>query len=170
MKPKTPSPKITKYFLDNFRYDPETGEFWRKVGHQRDFGYQAIILGIEDENGKKARVTMRAPRLAYLLMTGEPLPEDRFMDHISGDTSDDRWANLRVSSAQQNSRNRRGWGAVKSRGVTLVVRKGGLKYRSQIGTYPNVKRLGDFDTEEEAANAYDIAARERYGEFARTNK
>ncbi len=50
------------------------------------------------------------------------------------------------------------------------IRKRNQRWWSQIGFGgTNVRYLGQFTTEEDAARAYDTAARERYGEFARLN-
>lgn len=168
MKPKKQTPEVLAHLLQNYKYDPETGEIWRRAGSIHPKGY-CVVAGSLGEFPHKIRWHIKAHRLAFLLMTGEELSSDVLVDHANADRSDNRWENLRPCTLSQNGQNRPPWGAVKSRGVQFVVRKGALKYRAQIGTHPNVIHLGDFDTEEEAANAYDAAARERYGEFARTN-
>lgn len=167
MKPLKPSDQLLEHLRENYRYDPETGEFWRRAGHQCGGGYQTVA-GRIGAGADGIRWAMKGHRLAHFLMTGTPLGEDEYIDHINGERGDNRWANLRVCTVAENARNRKPWGKVKSRGVTLVKGRK-VAYRAVIGTYPNQSRLGDFETEAEAASAYNEAARARYGEFAKLN-
>jgi hypothetical protein len=99
---------------------------------------------------------------------------DAVVDHINGNPLDNRKANLRVCTVQEKARNR------KKRANTISRYKGVCFMRSQKGenakrwrayTRINGKRLwfGYYATEEEAAMAYNIKARELFGEFARLN-
>lgn len=97
-------------------------------------------------------------------------PKDLSVDHINGNGLDNRKQNLRLCCHKQNSANmNRFKGVSKFKGVTLTKNKtwkaslGSLKY----GTY---KYLGTFSTEVEAARAYNQAAKERWGEFAKLNE
>lgn len=92
----------------------------------------------------------------------------KFMvDHINGDTRDNRRENLRLCSQAQNNYNsiiRKG--RSKFKGVTMT-RDGTWNARIKInGRY---RSLGCFRDERDAAKAYDRAAIEYYGEFSRTN-
>jgi hypothetical protein len=104
-------------------------------------------------------------RLARILL--DP-PPDKMVDHINGNPLDNRRANLRVVTAQDNCRNR-----AKRAGTTSSrfkgVSKDGAKWLAVI--YRNYKqvRLGKFLTEREAAEAYDNAAREMFGLCAAVN-
>lgn len=54
-----------------------------------------------------------------------------------------------------------------SKGVSWNKRR--EKWQADIGMSGKRKRLGRFNTAEEAARAYDEAAKELHGEFARLN-
>lgn len=82
------------------------------------------------------------------------------VDHWDRDGLNNRRANLRQCTRSQNLQNRRGHGRF-AKGVTL---KNG-KYYAQVGH----TRLGSFNSEVEAAEAYDWAASKLFGQFARLN-
>ena len=96
------------------------------------------------------------------------------VDHRDGDGLNNRRSNLRIATKSQNGGNRR-----KNRGC--VTRFKGVRYDRSIRTAAKIswqaviqvnKRrffLGCFATEEEAALAYDRAAVEHFGEFAKLN-
>lgn len=95
--------------------------------------------------------------------------EGEHVDHINGDKLDCRRENLRLCTHGENSRNRRMSKANASgrKGVHWRRRVG--KWRAQIMLNGKHIHLGDFHCREEAAAAYDRAAAELHGEFARTN-
>lgn len=95
------------------------------------------------------------------------LPEGMFVDHIDGDPLNLRRGNLRVVTPQQNAANAapRG-GASQYRGV-YKARSG--RWAAQIAKEGIRQSLGTYDTEQEAAAAYDAAAKEMHGEYARLN-
>lgn len=89
------------------------------------------------------------------------------VDHIDGNTLNNRRNNLRKADKQQNAANRRPFGKSKYLGVAFST--GRNKWQAQIGANGHYKHLGRFNTEEDAARAYDKAAKEAYGEFANLN-
>jgi len=95
-----------------------------------------------------------------------PNPES-VVDHINYDGLDNRRSNLRICNQSQNSGNTR---QVRSkigfRGVTKTLRG---EYVAKLGREGAVVHLGTYPTAEDAALAYDKAAREHFGEFATLN-
>ena len=86
-----------------------------------------------------------------------------WIDHINGDGLDNRRENLRICTPVQNCANQK-----KTRGTSRfkgVCEHGVNQWRARIAR----EELGYFDSEEEAAKAYDRAAFEKWGEFARLN-
>lgn len=99
-------------------------------------------------------------------------PSHLLADHKDGDTLRNVMDNLRVVTHAQNAANSRLYKNSKSpyRGITFRARQN--KWQAQIhfgGKNGGVKALGMFDTAEEAARSFDLAAIEMFGEFARLN-
>jgi hypothetical protein len=90
------------------------------------------------------------------------------VDHINGDTLDNRKANLRLSTRSENMRNRK-VNKNSSSGLKGVQKQIRGKWPATIAANGRSLYLGAFDTKEDAAKAYDAAAIELHGEFARTN-
>lgn len=91
-----------------------------------------------------------------------------YVDHINGDTLDNRRANLRICNNrlnQANSKPQRGTSGF--RGVRW--HKGGRAWVAQIKVDGASMYLGIFRDEKGAARAYDKAAARYFGEFARLN-
>jgi len=114
-------------------------------------------------------------RLIMSRMLGRDLKKGEHVDHINGNGLDNRRSNLRISSNSQNHANtkkQRGNYSSKYKGVCWI--KNVKKWAAYIGSNKKgsiVKRkyLGYYKIEEEAARAYDKAAKEHYGEFAGLN-
>ena len=101
--------------------------------------------------------------LARLIMDA---PNECVVDHINGNPLDNRRANLRLCTQAENNLNR---GATKGsfKGVWIDKRYG--SWIAQIGHNGKRRHLGSFATPEDAARAYDTAARELHGNFAHLN-
>lgn len=95
--------------------------------------------------------------------------EDIVVDHVNGDGLDNRRSNLRLCSLAENNRNRRRGKDNTSgyKGVHWCRRRRLWRARIKHGRRPVC--LGFYKTPEEAARAYDGAAKTYHGEFALLN-
>lgn len=104
--------------------------------------------------------------IMHRLILGLPFSEPR-VDHQNHDGLDNRRENLRIATPMQNAVNvpihPRQTG--RFRGVYPRERK----WRAGLVINKHVKWLGTFNTEEEAAMRYNVAARQHRGEFAALN-
>ncbi len=96
-------------------------------------------------------------------------PGHQRIDHKNLDGLDCQRNNLRVSSVQQNGANRPKQVNNTSGFKGVSWAKDVSKWKPKIQFAGKTINLGSFDTLEDAAKAYDVAARKYFGEFARTN-
>lgn len=105
------------------------------------------------------------PLLMHRLITGWS-----YVDHRDGNGLNNRRSNLRQATHAQNMANKRLYRNNTS-GFKGVMRNSGKgrPWSASIKVNKRSFRLGNHDTPEEAARAYDQAARRWFGEFARLN-
>lgn len=110
-----------------------------------------------------------------LIMKAEP---GQLVDHIDGNRLNNSKSNLRLCSLSENSHNRARRDQLRTKKNGAVVpytsRYKGVSGRegawsAKISANHKAYHLGTFRTEEDAARAYDDAARRLHGEFARLN-
>lgn len=151
-------------------YDQETGIFTWKVdrgsavskvaagsiaGCSNPSGY--LMIGM---NGR----TISGQRLAFAFTYGY-FPKE--VDHINGNPSDNRICNLRAATHQQNIANGK-------RRINNTSGKKGVhkhfdgRWRARITVDYKTIHLGLFDSVDDAHAAYMHAAKQHYGEFARS--
>lgn len=101
-------------------------------------------------------------RLHRLIMGSPP---DKEIDHINGDTLDNRRENLRICTHAENSRNRKVCKRNKSgfRGVSHFRDK----WQASIRFNGKSIHLGHRKTKEEAAMLYENAAKKLFGAYVR---
>lgn len=100
---------------------------------------------------------------------GLTIGDSRIVDHINGNSLDNRKCNLRIGTRQQNN-----WSArlrcdssTGYKGVHFKKQK--QKYQAYIRHNGRVKHLGFYTLKEEAAEAYNNKAKELFGAFAYLN-
>tara|TARA_R110002096_G_scaffold378564_1_gene572647 strand:- start:525 stop:1028 length:504 start_codon:yes stop_codon:yes gene_type:complete len=94
------------------------------------------------------------------------------IDHIDGDTHNNKLSNLRVCSRSENAKNKKRYynNTTGYKGVTRESYRGEVRsYRASIQNEGVRIHLGMFDTAVDAAQAYNTAAKRLHGEFARLN-
>lgn len=164
------------------RYDPETGRlFWlsrstdscaanRVASWNARFSNREAFTA-DHGNGYRSGGLFgriyRAHRVAWAIHYGEW--PSMWVDHINGNRSDNRIANLRLASASQNSRNTRSAKGSSSQFLGVHRDNSKAKWKAKIRIDGRDKHLGYFDIEEDAARAYDAAALASFGDFARPN-
>lgn len=116
----------------------------------------------------KANVVKADGRKSTVLLHRLLLPDSIEVDHINGNGLDNQRLNLRESDYQRNQWNRRKTrGTSKFKGVSWSAKD--RRWQVHIRIDGRNVGLGQFKIEEDAARAYDDAARRNFGEFANTN-
>lgn len=174
------SAKLTYDLLSQWiAYNAETGEF-RWLERANDIGWTrknaGRVAGWISPHGKPDKVVnyvrigvagsqYYAHRLAWLWMHGV-LPEKGEIDHINGDTLDNRIANLRVASHAQNGHNqglrRNNTSGVK--GVSWDAERS--RWFASITVNGKSKGLGRYEEFDDAVAARKKAEAEYHGAFA----
>lgn len=169
---------------EKFEYDPDTGVLTHKpragltrgekmfnsryagksVGHPNTSGH--LQVGVTGDDGEYYLVLVH--RIAWALTTGTWPTFD--IDHRDTDKANNRFTNLRPCDGSGNRMNTtpRADNKVGFKGVSLTSRSDS-RYTAQIQVRGRKIHLGEFTDPAEAARAYDAAAIQHHGDFARTN-
>ncbi|CAH0197997.1 hypothetical protein SRABI106_01462 [Rahnella aquatilis] len=108
-------------------------------------------------------------RIIWEMINGE-IPEGKVIDHINGDTKDNRLCNLRICSQADNLKNRKIHSNNRSGVKGVYFDQSGRsknKWRAQIRVNGKKFTIGRFPTCSDAKKAYDTAAKKFHGDFAR---
>ena len=100
--------------------------------------------------------------LVYLFTFGEWCTDQ--VDHINGDSLDDRSENLRKATGTENAWNHK----KRARRIDLPmgVRNMSGRYQARIAYNKKMIHLGSFDTPEQASAIYQQKRKEYFGEYA----
>ena len=117
-------------------------------------------------NGKKQK-----RKNLYMHQLVLKVPPNMYCDHINQNGLDNRKQNLRPATHTQNVWNRRKFKKPNptSKYIGVDWSKSLKKFRARITVNGKRLHLGSFDTPEQAAKAYDSAAKKFHGQFASTN-
>ncbi len=131
---------------------------WLTPSTSHKGGYLTIVLN------RKCLYVHRIMAAAFLR---NALKGGAHVDHIDGNPRNNDISNLRLCTRAQNNRNSgtRRNGKIPFKGVCRV----GNRFRAQIVVDRNHTHLGYFDSPEEPAKAYDVAATSNFKEFASLN-
>ena len=137
------------------------------AGTKNPRGYWRIRIKTATDKGKQ----YYAHRIIYYMQTGKD-PAKSFIDHVS-DINDN--LDVRIATQSQNCGNRKKCVGIKGKKCTSIYKgvhwkKCHKKWCAQLQTARGVKYLGCFENEKDAAKAYNKAAIEYFGEFAKLNK
>lgn len=151
------------------RCDPETGKlFWKsRRGARAMPGSEAGSTSRRD-GYRMVRFDWKqcmVHRIVWI-MCGNILRDELEIDHINGDRSDNRIANLREATRGQNAANVKMLKRVSSTGCPNVYHHKGGRFQAQTTVSGRRVHLGLFFTLEEASGAAKKAARDQHGEFA----
>jgi hypothetical protein len=152
-----------------FDYDASTGDLVRRVSRSNAVKVGDVV-GCLNQTGYLATSIdgklYKNHRLVFLYHNGY-LPKT--LDHINRIKTDNRIENLREATRPENNRN-----ASKRKDNTsgfkgVVWDKPANKWRSYINVHGKRHRLGYFADVVDAAQAYNLAAEQYFGEFAYFN-
>jgi len=124
---------------------------------------------LEGESKKCYAACLENRKIVYMHRVIMNAPEGKIVDHRNREGLDNTKRNLRLATHSQNccNRTRTKSGSSKYKGIRYRGKK--RKWEASICYNGIYKHLGTFENEEDAARAYDEAAKIYHGEFAVLN-
>jgi hypothetical protein len=187
MRPRREFPAKVKvaedfdYLSERLSYDPETGLLRWKIRPRRHFASDMAWRVVNSRNGGKTAgslskagyITVRvdgkllyAHRIAWVLCSGEAIPEGMVIDHANCTKSDNRFGNLRLATAGQNGHNQQ---QKLSRNLPKGVHydKSKQRYVGYVTIDGKQHFAGRFDTIDETDAAVRLLREDLHGDFCR---
>lgn len=169
-----------QYLLECFNYDPDTGILTWKARPEHHFKSIGKMLSIHKlwagkpvgYVGTKGHsyvhilsASYAAHRIIWKMWYGIDPPQ--YVDHINGDKTDNRIANLREATNNQNQMNQRRTTRISNIGVTGVsYHKRDKSYRAYMRINGENKHLGNYKNLQDAIKARQEAELVHQGEFS----
>lgn len=146
--------------VDAINYDWLSQYNWKVEKQNNGANYYAVRT-VRISNGRHLTIRMHRE-----IIGAKP---HELVDHINGDSLDNRLGNLRIATRRQNAKNTgpRPNSSSQYKGVSWKAQMG--KWVAQITNNYKKIHIGYFSNEEDAARAHDTVAKELHGEFARLN-
>lgn len=149
------------FLAEKLRYEPSEGKFyWLDSGEEAGYnkmGYRYLMV-----DGTEYAVH----HLVWFYEKGE-WPEDKDVDHINMNRSDNLICNLRLASRSQNMLNTKAH-KDSSTGVKGIVKRENGKYSVRITVNGKYKCFGCYDSLEFAELVAEEARARYHGEYARS--
>lgn len=164
-------PLSVNEILDMFKVDLENGEiYWKKPPkyHPRMIGKKAGHW-MPNSTGRKSYCIIHIGKVSYrrsylIFSVANGCWPSNFIDHINGDSRDDRACNLRQATALENSRNRKIGNTYRT--LPMGVRELSGKYQARIAVEKRTVYLGTYEKINDAKSAYLNARNKYFGEFS----
>jgi hypothetical protein len=143
--------------VDDDVFDQLSQHKWRCIGI--DFRYAA----------RRIRRPRQPEQAIYMHREIMAAPAGLLVDHINGNSLDNRRCNLRLVTDAENNRNKRQRSDNTSGFTGVNFAKRERKWRVSITVNSRNIYIGFFENEVDAARAYNEAAVKHHGQFARLN-
>ena len=120
--------------------------YWKFIPNTKNLNSGYNLIGVGQKENNNLKLYLRHRLLAYAFLNLDINDTKSQIDHIDGDRLNNNINNLRIVNCQQNHFNR-----TTAKGYYITPNN---KYKAQIGTNYKTIKLGIYDTEEEARQAY----------------
>lgn len=148
-----------------------------KIVASRGIEFEIDEEDIGQVSGRKWKIVQKKGGKPYVCRTGKgtiylhrvlmDAPRGKIVDHIDGNSLNNRRSNLRLATVSENAMNRGRTKRNRTGYKGVSFHRGNGRWRARIQREGKEHTLGYFDTPEEAFAAYRGAAKILHGEFAR---
>lgn len=153
--------------VQSCRYGSKGGlkfKSWRFITPNLSSTLKYLQIDLVDPTGKRRSFSLH--RILYEIFIG-PIPEKMIVDHKDRNPINNSLDNLRLATVSQNTINRTRQKHRKYTGV--YAPRNGKKWEARTSHKGKAISLGWYESEIEAAKAYNQYALEKFGEFAVLN-